>query len=438
MLLFFCSAKNSFSQGNYKFLNNTKKQTIKFQLLSNLIVFPVEINGKELNFILDSGVGKTILFNINHNDSIPLFNTHKIKLQGLGEDDAVEAVLSENNVFKLNNIVGENQSLYVIFDDSFDLSSKMGLTIHGIIGYDILKDFVVTVNYNLKSLTFIATESYKPKNCRKCELLPIEFNSYKPYINVGVKLEANPNKTIPVKLLIDSGGSDAMWLFENSAPEIVAPTKYFEDFLGEGLSGAVHGKRAIIEALVIGKFEFKKPTVSFPDSLSVAHALKFEERNGSIGASVLKRFVVTFNYPNNEILFKKGNGFNDAFRYNMSGIELVHNGKILVKENAGNSIKFGEKTQSDNKIITLIDYSYKYTFKPSYKIYKITEGSPAHKAGLKKDDILVKINGKYTYGMKFDEVVDYFYQKEGMKINLVIERNHQDYNFSFKLENAIN
>ncbi len=397
----------------------------------------MEINGKELNFILDSGVGKTILFNINHNDSIPLFNIHKIKLQGLGKDDAVEAVLSENNVFKLKNIVGENQSLYVIFDDSFDLSSKMGLTIHGIIGYDILKDFIVTVNYNLKSLTFIAVESYKPKICRKCELMSIEFNSYKPYINVGVKLEANPNKIIPVKLLIDSGGSDAMWLFENSAPEIVAPTKYFEDFLGEGLSGAVHGKRSIIEALVIGKFEFEKPTVAFPDSLSVAHALKFEERNGSIGASVLKRFVVTFNYPNNEILFKKGSGFKEAFRYNMSGIELVHNGKILVKEDAGNSIKFGDKTQSDNKIITIIDYSYKYTFKPSYKIYKITEGSPADKAGLKKDDILVKINGKYTYGMKLDEIVSYFYQKENTKINLVIERNNQNYTYQFKLENIL-
>jgi len=33
-------------------------------------------------------------------------------------------------------------------------------------------------------------------------------------------------------------------------------------FLGEGLSGAIHGKRSIIKGLVIGKFEFKNPTVS--------------------------------------------------------------------------------------------------------------------------------------------------------------------------------
>jgi hypothetical protein len=437
LLFIFCNVVAGFSQGNYQFINNAKKQTVKFKLLSNLIVFPMEVNGKDLNFILDSGVGRTILFNINYNDSIPLFNTQKIKLQGLGKEEAVEAILSDENVFKLKNIVGENQSLFVIFDDSFDLSSKMGLTIHGIIGYDILKDFVVTVNYSSKSLTFFERNSYVQKKCKKCEVLPIEFNTLKPYINVGVKLEANPSKIIPVKLLVDSGGSDAMWLFENSKKDIVAPSKYFEDFLGEGLSGAVHGKRAIIEALVIGKFKFEKPTVSFPDSLSVFHARKFEDRNGSLGASVLKRFEVTFNYPKNEIYLKKGSGFKDRFTYNMSGIELAHNGKILVKEQDYSSIGFKDNLNSPDRNTVTLDYRYKYAFKSSYKIYKITIGSPAYKAGLLKDDIIVKINGNYTYGMKLEEIVGYFYEKEHKKITLVIERNNQDYTYSFRLENAL-
>ena len=47
-----------------------------------------------------------------------------MKLQGLGSEDAIDAVLSNNNIFKLNNITGINQSLFVIFDENFDLSSK--------------------------------------------------------------------------------------------------------------------------------------------------------------------------------------------------------------------------------------------------------------------------------------------------------------------------
>jgi len=433
-----CFVENVFSQGSFKLIDNAKKQSVKFKLINNLIVFPIEVNGKTLNFILDSGVGRTILFNINYNDSIPLYNIKKIKLQGLGKDDAVDAILSENNTFKLNNIIGTNVSLYVIFDDSFDLSSKLGITVHGIIGFDILKDFIVTINYGINKLTFINTLNYKPQKCKKCETLPLEFNMLKPYINVGVKLENNPTKIIPVKLLIDSGGSDAMWLFENSSPEILAPSKYFEDFLGEGLSGSVYGKRAIIEALVIGQFEFERPTVSFPDSLSVAHARKFEDRNGSIGATVLNRFIVTLNYGNNQITLKKGSKFKEPFRYNMSGLELVHNGKVLVKEQDNSSFKFSDKINSSENSTVRLDYNFKYSFKPSYRIHKVTQGSAAHKAGLLKDDIIVKINGNYTYGMKLEEIVDYFYKKENTKINMVIERNSQNYTYQFKLENILN
>ncbi|OYZ03630.1 MAG: hypothetical protein B7Y32_04660, partial [Methylophilales bacterium 16-45-7] len=70
-----------------------------------------------------------------------LHNKEKVKLQGLGSEESVEAILSKGNVFAFGSIGGLNQSLYLILDDSFDLSSKLGITVHGIIGYEILKDF---------------------------------------------------------------------------------------------------------------------------------------------------------------------------------------------------------------------------------------------------------------------------------------------------------
>ena len=129
MFLLFFSFK-MVSQNGFRFLNEKKnKQRISFKLINNLIVILLEINGKELSFILDSGVSKTILFNITQNDSIGLNNVEKVELQGLGNGASVKALLSKNNTISIKNIVSENETIYVVLKDNFDLSAKMGITI---------------------------------------------------------------------------------------------------------------------------------------------------------------------------------------------------------------------------------------------------------------------------------------------------------------------
>ncbi|SDW78802.1 PDZ domain-containing protein [Lutibacter oricola] len=427
---------NVSSQGYFSFPNTVKKQSFNFKLLSNLIVLPIEVNGKKLNFILDSGVGATILFNLNARDSLDLKNVKKIKLQGLGGEEAVDAIVSNGNKIKLKSINGYNQKLFVIFNDNFDLSSKLGLTIHGIIGFDLLKNFTVKINYSSKKITFYKANTYKLDDCRKCDIFDLEFYRKKPYIEAGVKLTSD--KITPVKLLIDSGGSDAMWLFENSHPDIVPPKKYFKGFLGEGLSGSIYGKRARVKALVYGSHEIKNPTVSYPDSISIRHARRFRSRNGSMGANILKRFLVVFDYPNKKISLKKGAHFNKPFYYNVSGLELVHNGKILVKEKDNKSTSFnlsGNGQTSNNSVI--IDYRYKYNFKPSYRVLKVLENSPADYAGVMVDDVLIKVNGKFVHEMKLTEIIEKFYYKKNRKVSLVVERNGQHYEFKFYLEDIL-
>ena len=434
IILFVCT--NAISQGRFQLENDAKRQSVSFTLINNLIVFPIEINGRPLNFILDSGVGATLLFNLNSKDSVMLHNKEKVRLQGLGSEEPVEAILSKGNLFTFGNVRGYNQSLYLILDDSFDLSSKLGITIHGIIGYEILKDFIVDINYGTKRIKFYNPDKYKHKVCKKCETIDLEFFKQKPYIDVGIKLDPVSNKIIPVKLLIDSGGSDALWLFENSHPDILPPKKFFNDFLGEGLSGAVYGKRAFIDALVIGKFELKRPTVSFPNYESISYARQFEERNGSLGGSVLKRFKVIFDYGNKKISFKKGSLFKEPFRYNMSGIELVYNGKLLVREQNYASVGLTDAKSNEGNTV-ILDYNYKYTFKPSYKIHILREGSPAYEAGLLVGDIVIKINEKFTHEMELDEIIGKFFQKENTKISLVVERNGQDYEYHFYLKDML-
>ena len=243
------------SQEGFRFLNQNKKtERIRFKFINNLIVIPLKINGKKLSFILDSGVSKTILFNITQNDSIGLNSVEKVSLRGLGKGEPVEALLSKNNKFSLKNIVSYDKTIYIIVRDYFDLSSKMGTTIHGIIGYNLLSNYVVKINYKNRYIDFYDPENFELKRCRKCETFPLNFYRKKPFIDAKVQLDTIGDKLTDVKLLIDSGGSDAIWLFEHTKPEIVTPINHFNDILGEGLSGSIYGNRSRISTFKLGSF----------------------------------------------------------------------------------------------------------------------------------------------------------------------------------------
>ncbi|TDQ29762.1 aspartyl protease family protein [Tenacibaculum caenipelagi] len=430
-----------FSQQNFLFFGkDTDKQSLTFQLINNLIVIPLEINGHQLSFILDTGVNKTILFNLTSEDKVGLNDIKKVFIRGLGSGEPVEALLSRNNTFRIKNIASSNQHLYVILKDAFDISAKMGTTIHGIIGYDLLKDVIVKINYVNKKIDFYNPKTYNKSVCNRCEIFPLQFYRNKPYINAKIQIDEFSNKMIPVKLLIDTGGSDAIWLFEGTKDELKTPKKFFKDIVGEGFSGTIYGNRSRIQKISIGKFKIEEPTASFLDSSSTFNARQYKERNGSIGGGILKRFKVWIDYPNNRVILKKNASLKKGFYYNMSGLHIVHDGQELIKEKA--TTKFTDSYNNNNNqtqqkdVISFID-SYFYRFKPKYKIDKIVEDSPAFKAGLMVDDIIKKINGKAVHEYKLGEIMDMFHHKPNRKIKIEVERARVRLKFEFRLEKRI-
>lgn len=435
LLLILSSFTISYSQSKFHFLRNSEKEIVQFRLINNLIVFPLKINGKELSFILDTGVNKTILFNLTEKDSLVLNNTKTVLIRGLGAGDPIEAILSKRNNIRIQNIFGGNQEVYVILDDTFKLSSKMGTTIHGIIGYDLLKDVVVKVNYNKRNVTFYKPKSFDEPDCKSCEKLNLEFYRNKPYVNINVSVDNNSNN-IPVKMLIDSGGSDAIWLFEGTKNNIKTPEKHFVDILGEGLSGTIYGKRSRVQSVRIGKYNIEKPTASFLDTVSTFNARKFKDRNGSIGGGILKRFKVWIDYPNQRIILKKAQSLKKGFYYNMSGLSVVYNGLELVKEVNNSNAKSYDIDDSFSKVISFVT-NYQYRFEPSYKIERVVEGSPAEKAGLLSGDVLKSINGKKAYHYNLEEIMALFQTKPNRKISLVVERGVVELKYKFKLEQRI-
>ena len=426
------------AQESFKLYGKHRGYTdVKFQLINNLIVIPLEINGKPLNFIFDTGVNKTIVFNSLSSENVFLNDKRIYKLRGLGGGNPVDAVISENNTFRLNKLVGKNQKVYIVLKDEFDLSSKMGITIHGVIGYDILKDLVLKMDYRKKRIRFYESENFKIGKCKKCQEFPLQIHRNKPFIDVNITVNEGEEK-IPVKMLIDSGGSDAIWLFEYSKEGIVTPEKHFDDFLGVGLSGTIYGKRSRISDITIGTFKIPEPSVSFLDTISTRTARSFKERNGSIGNNILKRFTVWFDYPNNKITLKKSAPFTGGFNYNMSGIEVVYNGKVLipVRESRLND-GYGRDTGGSSGTSINLVTNYVYRFKPSYRVNEVIKGSPAALAGVKKGDIILNINGKPTHQLSLNKIISIFQEKNKKLIRMTIQRDQERIKIEFRLKKVV-
>jgi len=411
------------------------KIVIPFKLINNLIFIPIKVNGIELNFLLDTGVEETILLSLEEKTEVRFFNVAKVKFKGLGSNEAIEGLKSSGNVLDLNGFVDKNHELYIVLDENFNFSAHIGIPVNGIIGYHFFKNHLVEINYDKKKIiVYRNTDQIVKKINKKYDEIPMTIEKNKPYIQSDIILN---QAEIPAKLLVDIGNSDAIWLFEDKSKNIQVPAKNFTDYLGKGFSGEIHGKRSRIMTAKLGNYQFKNPIVAFPDSVSIRSVNMVKDRAGSIGGEMTRRFTMIFDYPGKKIFLKKSKYYNEAFHYNMSGIELQNEGLQWVQEtvalqtqkiNSGNTFD-----SSGNKN----DFKYKFSLKPVYIISSIRENSAAEVCGLKKGDTISKINGTLAYHFSLSEINELLKSEEGKWVNLLVIRNGTEMKFKFQLKSFL-
>ena len=423
-----------YGQSNFKLKNDSSKK-IRFQLLNNLIVVPVELNGIELSFLIDTGVSKVILFDIGNSDSLTFNNTEILQLRGLGDKGSTQAIKSDGNRLKIGNAINTNQSIFGIFDKNLNFTPRLGVPVHGIIGYDLFKDFIVEINYTSKYIRLHKNNS-KLNLSKKWERIPISLHKKKPYLFAHIN---GSNDNTKVKLLIDTGSSDALWLFENEEKALFPnPDLFFDDYLGKGLSGSVYGKRSKMNALTIGKFKHLNINVAYPDSVCVGLVKHHKERNGSISGNLLKRYNWFIDYRNKALYAKPNRYFDEPFTYNNSGIIVEQHGVRVVKEYKKERISdFGVSTGNSFKDASFMEASVvHYSLKPAFDIVEIRKGSNADLAGLKIGDELLSINGNETHTMKLQEIIKLLHGNTGETLRLRVQRQGVEKQVKFRLDNV--
>jgi len=392
-------------------INTTKKFGFKdslqtemildFKFISNLIVIPISINGSDsLNFILDTGLRFPIITLLPDDKSITFEYVKETIISGLGEEEDSKAWITYGNQLEIKDMVGQFISVYVLDRDRFNLSSQMGIEINGLIGFDIFENFIVEIDYVKQKIKFYSPSTFEyKKKYNKWITFPIELYNSKPYMVLPVTFFND--STSDVKLLIDNGSSDALWLFTGTDENINYPENGTEFYLGQGLNGNIYGKQNKIKSLQIGRYTLEDVTTSYPDSSSVRFSLMndVEDRNGSIGSEVFRRFNVLIDYSNLKISLKPNSNFSDKFYFNLSGIDII---------------------------TPLPGF-------PLYQVSQVRKESPAYYAGVKVGDQFESINGIDIVNYSYNDVIVKFRSNEGQKIKLKLNRDGKTVTAKFRL-----
>jgi len=392
--------KNYADRTGFVFENPKKKTiTINFKSSSNLIIIPVAINNSDtLNFILDTGVKYPIITELPFVNKLNLNYLQPIDMKGLGDGEPITAYRSGNNTISLNGLVAYDQEVHMIINENFQISQILGIPVHGMIGFNLFKDYVVRIDYETHTITLTKPEFFTYRQRDKDIILPLIFEQNKPFVKTSIVTDKN--EEVPVKLLVDTGASDALWLSTSSDNRISLPEKSVEMFLGRGLSGDLFGKKGRIGALWVGPLVLYEPIVAFPDSEMVHQLMGRNDRNGTLGAEILRRFYVTMDYPNKRIILRPNSNLKDEFNCNMSGLEV------------------------SNPMPGL----------PIFLVDNIRKNSPAYYAGVQENDQIISVNHTSGKSLTLNDINLLLQSQEDRRIKLIVLRNGEEIKTEFFLK----
>ena len=381
--------ENAEEKYGYFLDRNHKTARIPFELHSNLILVYARINDVDsLRFILDTGVSSIIITDPSVLKPDELRLTRKVNLSGAGEGKSVAAHVAIDNRFAMGRLRANHQNIVVIEKDFLRLSEYVGVPVHGIFGYDIFNNFVVTIDFSKRELLLTQNGNYKYKPS-KGDKHPIVIEDTKPFTD-AVTLFADGREK-PIRVLIDTGAGHALLLNNSPKETYRLPEKVIRAQLGRGLNGVINGNLGRVDRMKLGRFELDNIVASFPDSAGFSAKIGTNvERQGNIGCELLRRFKVTMNYQEGYMVLKPNKSrLREKFEHDMSGMEIRAEGSDL----------------------------------RSYFVNHVQEKSPAAGAGLIEGDQLLFIDDHAATELNVSEIYKLMQRGDGRKIDLLVKRN---------------
>lgn len=398
-ILFIVSLYSSsivFAQSSDLRIDSRERVTVQFKLFNNLVMLQGSFNGSDtLNLILDTGVKNSIILNKEIGDQLNLDYGRSVNLLGTGSDQVISALVVDSSHLDLYGVSGNIRNLLVLEEDYLQLKENFGAEIHGILGSDIFRRFLVKIDYVSHNITFYKPSSYKPG--RWYTKIPVEIMNGKPYIDMVVK--NNDGAGFKTKLLLDLGASHSALFELGTHDSLSLPENYITCSLGRGLGGEIIGHKARIKHVLLDEFRLDNVIVSYTNPyIHIADSSDIY-RHGTLGAEVIMRFTVVIDYFNECLYLRKNKFYKSSFEYNMSGIDLLVRGKNL----------------------------------NLFYISNVAVNSPAEEAGAQRGDLILSINGSKTKRYTIDDLQRLFHSRNKKWIRIEALRDNRLVEYKFRL-----
>lgn len=325
---------------------------IPFELKGNHLFIKVKVNNSDdLQFVFDTGAGGT---SINSRVAEALKLTSSKTKVSKGASGEFQLNIIKNNLITLNDISIKKVSLASA--PLLHLEKVIGENIDGIIGYDLLKKYVVKINYDTSEIELYTSRGYK-------------------YTGNGERIKIGLGKvpTAMTKINLGDGNYlDAEFILDNGASLAIgfctpyAKRNQLKTSVGKTYKIKSRGFSSNISVVDVGRlnelkvrdFQFSDIPVRIYETKS--GVLAHEGIAGIIGNEILKRFNITFDYKRKVCYWEPNKIFTGTpFVVSYSGLKL---------------------SLDETKTKVLID--------------NIISGSPSAQSDLKIGDEILEINGE--------------------------------------------
>jgi hypothetical protein len=365
---------------------------IPFEFERDKILIPVRVNGSEpISFILDTGAPIAVLLGSEFLESLDVNIIGEVQIAGAGGDDPVSTPVAGDVTFDISGIQ--------ITKGTMAMGVGEGKLAHfgtkGVIGLPVFKNCVVEFDFQKHILRLHRPEAYTYKGRGK--ELPLRFSNHGSFPYVTAEVSVDGGAPVPASMVIDTGAGLALSLDVDSDDDLRMPDKTVSSIMGWGASGVIRGRAGRITSLSLGDYVLENVIANFPDAGDM-HAIKSADapddvvRNGLLGAKVLKRFHVVFDYTNARIILEPNSDFSDPFTFNTTGVvplPWAHHAESL-------------------------------------EVADVINGSPAKLAGIEIGDRITAIDGQPVAAIGVDAIRNALEQEPGTSVTFTIRRGDEE------------
>ncbi len=315
--------------------------TVPFELINNHIYVQVKLNGKgPFRMLCDTGGANIVTPTLAK--ELGLKTEGALEGRGVGEKSE-DIGLAKMQSLEVGDATVLNQVFAVYPLESF--ASVEGIEEHGLIGYEVFKRFVVKVDYEHSVLTLMVPSAFTYDG--HGTVVKFQFNDHIPQVEGEID-------GVPGKFDIDTGSRSSIDLLKPFAEKHDLKTHYgakVEAVTGWGVGGAARSLVTRAKVLRLGAVEVSNPVTEL--SLQQKGAFSSPYVAGNVGAGVLKRFNITFDYRHQRLIFEPNANYDKPDVFDRSGmwINLAGDALEVVDVTAGGpaaaaGLKAGDKIQS--------------------------------------------------------------------------------------------